>query len=384
MKKDVIKTIANDAANKIYKEGLTDEAARSFAEETVKSISSAIAQYAERAQEYLRILNSCGVTNKMRVSDLTTDKNKDKKKIVAVTMQRAYKLIMEFRTFITKEKIEYLIQYEGKGMSTIAILSTEQVLSAASLASLQGGGLKLNISSASVRQVIENDPTSEIAGQLIQMVKKVLSQIIEINRINGKEMSQEEFNQMREKMTGVAFKQVDPGKKSWINQGYALEAALKIVLETEDWDTLEDIAMDKRYKEYFNAIENVAVYRSGGDLDKKATEQLQNKAKHLGQNFKTLMTATQLQVKRIRQKAAAQLVTLRSIMADLSSIILLYQLTKAGPDDMMLKRFEEFFTDSSRSTQILDKLKKEISVEMESDAVVKEVFNTLERFFGSK
>lgn len=384
MKKDVIKTIANDAANKIYKEGLTDEAARSFAEETVKSISSAIAQYAERAQEYLRILNSCGVTNKMRVSDLTTDKNKDKKKIVAVTMQRAYKLIMEFRTFITKEKIEYLIQYEGKGMSTIAILSTEQVLSATSLASLQGGGLKLNISSASVRQVIENDPTSEIAGQLIQMVKKVLSQIIEINRINGKEMSQEEFNQMKEKMTGVAFKQVDPGKKSWINQGYALEAALKIVLETEDWDTLEDIAMDKRYKEYFNAIENVAVYRSGGDLDKTATEQLQNKAKHLGQNFKTLMTATQLQVKRIRQKAAAQLVTLRSIMADLSSIILLHQLTKAGPDDVMLKRFQEFFTDPSRSTQILDRLKKEISVEMESDAVVKEVFSTLERFFGSK
>lgn len=384
MKKDVIKTIANDAANKIYKEGLTDEAARSFAEETVKSISSAIAQYAERAQEYLRILNSCGVTNKMRVSDLTTDKNKDKKKIVAVTMQRAYKLIMEFRTFITKEKIEYLIQYEGKGMSTIAILSTEQVLSAASLASLQGGGLKLNISSASVRQVIENDPTSEIAGQLIQMVKKVLSQIIEINRINGKEMSQEEFNKMREKMIDSSFKQVDPGKKSWINQGYALEAALKIVLETEDWDTLEDIAMDKRYKAYFDAIENVAVYRSGGDLDKKATEQLQNKAKNLGQNFKTLMTDTQLQVKRIRQKAAAQLITLRSIMADLSSIILLYQLTKAGPDDMMLKRFKEFFTDSSRSTQILDKLKKEISVEMESDAVVKEVFSTLERFFGSK
>lgn len=384
MKKDVIKTIANDAANKIYKEGLTDEAARSFAEETVKSISSAIAQYAERAQEYLRILNSCGVTNKMRVSDLTTDKNKDKKKIVAVTMQRAYKLIMEFRTFITKEKIEYLIQYEGKGMSTIAILSTEQVLSAASLASLQGGGLKLNISSSSIRQVIENDPTSEIAGQLIQMVKKVLTQIIEINRINGKEMSQEEFNKMREKMTDSSFKQVDPGKKSWINQGYALEAALKIVLETEDWDTLEDIAMDKRYKAYFDAIENVAVYRSGGDLDKKATEQLQNKAKNLGQNFKTLMTATQLQVKRIRQKAAAQLITLRSIMADLSSIILLYQLTKAGPDDVMLKRFKEFFTDSSRSTQILDKLKKEISVEMESDAVVKEVFDILERFFGSK
>lgn len=384
MKKDVIKTIANDAANKIYKEGLTDEAARSFAEETVKSISSAIAQYAERAQEYLRILNSCGVTNKMRVSDLTTDKNKDKKKIVAVTMQRAYKLIMEFRTFITKEKIEYLIQYEGKGMSTIAILSTEQVLSVASLASLQGGGLKLNISSSSIRQVIENDPTSEIAGQLIQMVKKVLTQIIEINRINGKEMSQEEFNKMREKMTDSSFKQVDPGKKSWINQGYALEAALKIVLETEDWNTLEDIAMDKRYKEYFNAIENVAVYRSGGDLNTTATEQLQNKAKHLGQNFKTLMTATQLQVKRIRQKAAAQLVTLRSIMADLSSIILLHQLTKAGPDDVMLKRFKEFFTDPSRSTQILDRLKKEISVEMESDAVVKKVFNTLERFFGSK
>ena len=384
MKKDVIKTIANDAANKIYKEGLTDEAARSFAEETVKSISSAIAQYAERAQEYLRILNSCGVTNKMRVSDLTTDKNKDKKKIVAVTMQRAYKLIMEFRTFITKEKIEYLIQYEGKGMSTIAILSTEQVLSVASLASLRGGGLKLNISSSSIRQVIENDPTSEIAGQLIQMVKKVLTQIIEINRINGKEMSQEEFNKMREKMTDSSFKQVDPGKKSWINQGYALEAALKIVLETEDWDTLEDIAMDKRYKAYFDAIENVAVYRSGGDLNKTATEQLQNKAKHLGQNFKTLMTDTQLQVKRIRQKAAAQLVTLRSIMADLSSIILLHQLTKAGPDDVMLKRFREFFTDPSRSTQILDRLKKEISVEMESDAVVKEVFSTLERFFGSK
>ena len=380
MKKDVIKTIANDAANKIYKEGLTDEAARSFAEETLKSISKGVAQYAKRAQEYLRILDSCGVTNKMRVSNLT----EHKKKIVATTMQNAYKLIMEFRTFITQEKIEYLIQYEGKDMSTIAILSTEQILSATSLASLQGGGLKLNISSASVRQVIENDPTSEIAGQLIQMVKKVLSQIIEINRINGKEMSQEEFNQMREKMTGVAFKQADPGKKSWINQGYALEAALKIVLETEDWDTLEDIAMDKRYKEYFNAIENVAVYRSGGDLDKKATEQLQNKAKHLGQNFKTLMTATQLQVKRIRQKAAAQLVTLRSIMADLSSIILLHQLTKAGPDDVMLKRFKEFFTDSSRSTQILDKLKKEISVEMESDAVVKEVFDILERFFGSK
>lgn len=381
MKRDIVETVANDAATKIYKEGFTQEGVKALAEETLKLISTGIEKYAQQAHALLRELDSYGIHNKTRASSLS----KHKKIMVANAMKRAYKLIMEFRAFITNEKIEYLIQLESKNLSTIAILTTQQILDSISTVETEsGGGLKLNIHAGSIRDIILNDPSSQLSEQLINAVKMVLEQIIEINQINNETLTQEQFNQVREKMTGKTFTTINPNKKSWINQGYALEAALKIVIETDDITTLENIPRDKRYAAYFEAIENIATYRSGGDIGVENVEKLQKKAQYINQNFKTLMSATQLQVKRIRQKAAAQLVTLRSIMADLSIIILLHQIVKTGPNDQMLKRFNNFFTDSRKSTVILEEVKKEIAGQLESNAVVQEVFNTLERFFGSK
>ena len=148
------------------------------------------------------------------------------------------------------------------------------------------------------------------------------------------------------------------------------------MLNNEDQELLLDIG--KRYEAYFNAIENTAVFRSGGDLNQEATEKLQE----IGKNFKTLMEATQLQVKRVREKASAQLVTLNSIIAELGTIVLIYKSSKDSSRNMQ-KQFNDYFTSSLKSSNYLEKVKKELEKDLENNSSLKEIVDLLDKYFNT-
>lgn len=374
MKKNFIKEVSTTAIETVKID--ENDTIEKYFEDTLSIFrSGGIQKYAEEAERILKVLTSAelGLKKNTRATALS-QKNK---KIILTEMKKAYALIMDFRNFITKEKIEYLIQYDSKNLSTIAILNTKQILdSVTGLSTQSGGGLKLNLSSSKVRSIIEDDATSKFTQEFVNRVKAILEMIIELNRNkDGIIMTQEEFNIMRQKYGAKSFSKIKAEQKSFINQGYALEAALQVVLNNEDQELFLDIG--KRYKAYFNAIENTAVFRSGGDLDAKATAKL----KKIGKNFETLMHATQLQVKRIRANANAQLVTLNSIIAELGTIVLIYQSSKDGSQRTMKQKFKKYFTNALKSSDYLEKTKKELEKDLETNSALESIFNILEQYF---
>lgn len=376
MKRNFIKEVSTTAIETVKID--EDDAIEKYFEDTLSIFrSGGIQKYAEEAERILKVLTSAelGLKKNTRATALS-QKNK---KIILTEMKKAYALIMDFRNFITKEKIEYLIQYDSKNLSTIAILNTKQILdSVTGLSTQSGGGLKLNLSSSKIRSIIEDDATSKFTQEFVNRVKAILEMIIELNRNkDGVIMTQEEFNKLRQKYGAKSFSKIKAEQKSFINQGYALEAALQVVLNNEDQELFLDVG--KRYKAYFNAIENTAVFRSGGDLDAKATTKL----KKIGKNFETLMHATQLQVKRIRANAGAQLVTLNSIIAELGTIVLIYQSSKDGSQRTMKQKFKKYFTSTLKSSDYLEKTKKELEKDLETNPALESVFNILEQYFNT-
>lgn len=375
MRRDIAKDISGVAID-IVKADEKDVIDKYFEDTLAVFRSGGMQKYAEEAERILKVLTAAelGLKKNTRASTVS-QKNKN---IVITEMKKAYALIMDFRTFITKEKIEYLIQYDSKNLSTIAILNTKQILdSVTGLSTQSGGGLKFNLSSSKIKDIIENDATDTFSKEFVKRVKDILNLIIELNKnTDGSIMTQEEFNEMRRKYGKKAFSKIKAEQKSFINQGYALEAALQAVLNNEDQELLLDIG--KRYKAYFDAIENTAVFRSGGDLDQKATKKL----KKIGKNFKTLMEATQLQVKRVREKASAQLVTLNSIIAELGTIVLIYQSSKDGSQRSIQQKFKKYFTNSLKSSDYLEKVKKELEKDLENNSSLKEVVDLLDRHFN--
>lgn len=374
MKRNFIKEVSTTVIETVKID--EDDTIEKYFEDTLSIFrSGGIQKYAEEAERILKVLTSAelGLKKNTRATALS-QKNK---KIILTEMKKAYALIMDFRNFITKEKIEYLIQYDSKNLSTIAILNTKQILdSVIGLSTQSGGSLKLNLSSSKVRSIIEDDATSKFTQEFVNRVKAILEMIIELNRNkDGVIMTQEEFNIIRQKYGAKSFSKIKAEQKSFINQGYALEAALQVVLNNEDQELFLDVG--KRYKAYFNAIENTAVFRSGGDLDAKATAKL----KKIGKNFETLMHATQLQVKRVRANASAQLVTLNSIIAELGTIILIYQSSKDGSQRTMKQKFKKYFTNALKSSDYLEKTKKELEKDLETNSALENVFNILERYF---
>ena len=375
MRRDIAKGISGIAIDAV-KADEKDVIDKYFEDTLAIFRSGGIQKYAEEAERILKVLTAAelGLKKNIRASTVS-QKNKN---IVITEMKKAYALIMDFRTFITKEKIEYLIQYDSKDLSTIAVLNTKQILdSVTGLSTQRGGGLKFNLSSSKIKDIIKNDATDTFSKEFVKRVKDILNLIIELNKnTDGSIMTQEEFNEMRRKYGKKAFSKIKAEQKSFINQGYALEAALQVVLNNEDQELLLDIG--KRYKTYFNAIENTAVFRSGGDLDQKATKKLQK----IGKNFKTLMEATQLQVKRVREKASAQLVTLNSIIAELGTIVLIYQSSKDGSQRSMQQKFKKYFTSSLKSSDYLEKVKKELEKDLENNSSLKEILDLLDRYFN--
>lgn len=375
MRRDIAKGISGIAIDAV-KADEKDVIDKYFEDTLAVFLSGGIQKYAEEAERILKVLTAAelGLKKNIRASTVA-QKNKN---IVITEMKKAYALIMDFRTFITKEKIEYLIQYDSKNLSTIAILNTKQILdSVTGLSTQSGGGLKFNLSSSKIKDIIENDATDTFSKEFVKRVKDILNLIIELNKnTDGSIMTQEEFNEMRRKYGKKAFSKIKAEQKSFINQGYALEAALQVVLNNEDQELLLDIG--KRYKAYFDAIENTAVFRSGGDLNKEATKKL----KKIGKNFKTLMEATQLQVKRVREKASAQLVTLNSIIAELGTIVLIYKSSKDGSQRSMQQKFKKYFTSSLKSSDYLEKVKKELEKDLENNSSLKEIVDLLDRYFN--
>ena len=375
MRRDIAKGISGIAIDAV-KADEKDVIDKYFEDTLAVFLSGGIQKYAEEAERILKVLTAAelGLKKNIRASTVA-QKNKN---IVITEMKKAYALIMDFRTFITKEKIEYLIQYDSKNLSTIAILNTKQILdSVTGLSTQSGGGLKFNLSSSKIKDIIENDATDTLSKEFVKRVKDILNLIIELNKnTDGSIMTQEEFNEMRRKYGKKAFSKIKAEQKSFINQGYALEAALQVVLNNEDQELLLDIG--KRYKAYFDAIENTAVFRSGGDLNKEATKKL----KKIGKNFKTLMEATQLQVKRVREKASAQLVTLNSIIAELGTIVLIYKSSKDGSQRSMQQKFKKYFTSSLKSSDYLEKVKKELEKDLENNSSLKEIVDLLDRYFN--
>lgn len=375
MRRDIAKDISGVAIDTI-KADEKDVIDKYFEDTLAVFRSGGIQKYAEEAERILKVLTAAelGLKKNIRASTVA-QKNKN---IVITEMKKAYALIMDFRTFITKEKIEYLIQYDSKNLSTIAILNTKQILdSVTGLSTQSGGGLKFNLSSSKIKDIIENDATDTFSKEFVKRVKDILNLIIELNKnTDGSIMTQEEFNEMRRKYGKKAFSKIKAEQKSFINQGYALEAALQVVLNNGDQELLLDIG--KRYKAYFDAIENTAVFRSGGDLNKEATKKL----KKIGKNFKTLMEATQLQVKRVREKASAQLVTLNSIIAELGTIVLIYKSSKDGSQRSMQQKFKKYFTSSLKSSDYLEKVKKELEKDLENNSSLKEIVDLLDRYFN--
>ena len=171
--------------------------------------SGEIQKYAEEAERILRRLTAgdLGLKKNTRASTVA-QKNKN---IVITEMKKAYALIMDFRAFITKERIEYLIQYDSKNLSTIAILNTQQILdSITGLSTQSGGGLKFNLSSSKIKDIIENDATDTFSKEFVKRVKDILNLIIELNRnTDGTIMTQEEFNEMRRKYGKKAFSKIN-------------------------------------------------------------------------------------------------------------------------------------------------------------------------------
>ena len=376
MRRDIAKDISGVAIDTI-KADKKDVIDKYFEDTLAVFRSGGIQKYAEEAERILKVLTAAelGLKKNIRASTVA-QKNKN---IVITEMKKAYALIMDFRTFITKEKIEYLIQYDSKNLSTIAILNTKQILdSVTGLSTQSGGGLKFNLSSSKIKDIIENDATDTFSKEFVKRVKDILNLIIELNKnTDGSIMTQEEFNEMRRKYGKKAFSKIKAEQKSFINQGYALEAALQVVLNNGDQELLLDIG--KRYKAYFDAIENTAVFRSGGDLNKEATKKL----KKIGKNFKTLMEATQLQVKRVREKASAQLVTLNSIIAELGTIVLIYKSSKDGSQRSMQQKFKKYFTSSLKSSDYLEKVKKELEKDLENNSGLKEIVDLLDKYFNT-
>ena len=376
MRRDIAKGISGIAIDAV-KADEKDVIDKYFEDTLAVFRSGGIQKYAEEAERILKVLTAAelGLKKNIRASTVA-QKNKN---IVITEMKKAYALIMDFRTFITKEKIEYLIQYDSKNLSTIAILNTKQILdSVTGLSTQRGGGLKFNLSSSKIKDIIKNDATDTFSKEFVKRVKDILNLIIELNKnTDGSIMTQEEFNEIRKKYGKKTFSKIKAEQKSFINQGYALEAALQVVFNNEDQDLLLDIG--KRYKAYFNAIENTAVFRSGGDLDQKATKKLQK----IGKNFKTLMEATQLQVKRVREKASAQLVTLNSIIAELGTIVLIYQSSKDGSQRSMQQKFKKYFTSSLKSSDYLEKVKKELEKDLENNSGLKEIVDLLDKYFNT-
>ena len=372
MRKNFIKEVSNASVDTVKTDeiDIIDE----YFKDTLSIFrSGGIQKYAEEAERILRRLTASdlGLKKNTYSKSIASENNK---KIIVTEMKKAYALIMDFRNFITKEKIEYLIQYDSKTLSTIAILNTKQILdSVTGLSTQSGGGLKLDLSSSKIRSIIEDDATSKFSQEFVNRVKAILKMIIELNRNkDGVIMTQEEFNIMRQKYGAKSFSKIKAEQKSFINQGYALEAALQVVLNNEDQELFLDIG--KRYKAYFKAIENTAVFRSGGDLNAEATTKL----KEIGKNFETLIHSTQLQVKRVRAKARAQLITLNSIIAELGTIVLIYQSSKDGSNRIM---FEEYFTNKIKSSDYLEKTKKELEKDLKINPALESIFNILEQYF---
>jgi hypothetical protein len=279
--------------------------------------------------------------------------------IVLNTMKRAYLLIMKFREYVLKQKIEYLIGFDTGSSLRLDILTTEQVLQTVTLGTSSGGGLKLNVSGNEIQKLINAQKTEQIVNQ--ELLNKVTEALMYIKECNTA-MSRKEFFEK----AGEKYKGKNGDKDFYINEGYALEAALVQALDNNIDKLRENIPA--RYQAYLNAIKNTTVFRAGGDLGKELTGTL----KALEKTCQTLQIAAELQVKRVAANSSAQLVTLNSLVYELSSIILL---VKAKPQQL-----EKFFKDQKKSKDYFGTLKKTLTKELRNDPDIKFVLETLKSF----
>lgn len=354
---------------------LKTNATEYYADKTEELVYKKIEQYASKAKKILNNLRASEIVlnKEIRASQFTDEKQK---KYIIKEMRAAYSLIMNFRSVVLDEKIKYLIQLDSKTQSEIAILSTRQILNSTRLATKSGGGLKLDVSATEIQKIINKKNVPLFSQDIVKRVKEALETIININKLSsGKTMYQEDFNNLRYKYTGDTFAKIEEGKFAYVNQGYALEAALKTVISNQDLDILMNI--ESRYKAYFNAIKNISTFRSGGDMDLEETKELLK----LDNKMKGLIGAIQLQVKRVKENTNAQLVTLESLIYELTNILLIFK----GVNKKDLKNvFEKYYTNGMKSTDAFGKIKKILSEKIEKDKYIQGLFKYLDENFSLK
>lgn len=374
-----INTIKNSLQKEILQEEDLKTIFNSYAQDTVESVTfKGIEAFAKDAKNILKLLLSAetGLELNLRKGTKASSIVEKNKNIVLFAMKNAYSLIMRFREYITKTNLEYLIQYESTDFSALGVLNLEEILnSITGLSTLRGGGLKLNISSAKIKNILQNKEMAVFDESLTNRVKQVLKQIIDLNKDkNGKVFTQIQFNKLRKKYTNTEFSSVQKKKDSFINQGYALEAALKLVLDNKDIDSL--LSLDVKYAAYFDAIKNTAVFRGMGDLEEEYT----NKLKNFKKDFDLLQNAAQLQVKRFRANVSAQLVTLDSLIAELTTITIIAKHGSTHNIKQLKKIFEKYFTSSIKSSKVLEKTIKLAEKKIKNDPEIRALMSLLERY----
>ena len=354
---------------------LKTNAAEYYADKTEELVYKKIERYANKAKKILNNLRAIEIVlnKEIRTSHITDEKQKQ---YITKEMRAAYALIMNFRSTILDEKIKYLIQLDSKTQSEIAILSTRQILNSTRLATKSGGGLKLDVNATEIQKIINKKNAPLFSQDIVKRVKEALEIIISVNKtLSGRTYTQEEFNNLRYKYTGDTFSKIEEGKFAYVNQGYALEAALKTVISNQDLDILMNI--ESRYKAYFNAIKNISTFRSGGDMNREETEELLK----LDGKMKGLIGAVQLQVKRVKENTNAQLVTLESLIYELTNILLIFK----GINKKDLKNvFEKYYTNGMKSTDAFGKIKKILYEKIEKDKYVQGLFKYLDDNFSLK
>lgn len=375
-----INAIKNGLQQEVLKKEDLENIFNSYAQDTTKSVTfEGINAFTKDAKNILKLLLSgeeglkLNLNKNIRANSSLVAKNKN---IILFAMKNAYSLIMRFREYITKTNIEYLVQYESSDFSALGVLNLEEILnSITGLSTMRGGGLKLNISSAKIKNILQSKEIAVFDDALVSRVKQVLEQIIALNKDeNGKILTQIQFNKLRQKYTKTSFSSVQKRKDSFINQGYALEAALKLVLDNKDIDGL--LSLDVKYAAYFDAIKNTAVFRGMGDLEEEYT----NKLKNFKKDFDLLQNAAQLQVKRFRANVSAQLVTLDSLIAELTSIIIITKHGSTHNIKQLKKMFEKYFTSSMKSSKVLEKTLKIAEKKIKNDPEIKELIKLLEGY----
>ena len=373
--------IESEICEEIVKDVYTSKELESFqGEETLKAIQEKTNKYVSKAKTLLKKLTSAefslkstrkengkrlfddnetfhGTLNKIYLSQLKDNRDNE---IILKLMKDAYSLIMSFREDVLNEKIEYLIGTGYTEELKLSVLTIKDILKGASLGTMSGGGLKLNIVEKDIKKFINNNKKRRVVNE--ELLTKVKEALELISSINGTLTKKEFFEKNKKTYTGD-----NPGSLFYVNEGYALEAALVAALDKDSPDLK---ILENRYKAYAQAIQNTGVFRGGGDLGKNLTESL----KELSEKCKNLQAATELQVKRIAPNSMAQLVTLDSLVYELGSIVLLIK-------KMDIKRIVEFLKSNLKSKNEFEKIKKSLSKNLKADKDIQFVVKTLNSFF---